>query len=134
MKRLVLMWLLFLSQRLWIDTFKPCNDWYKPGPVFMQVVPLGTAWAVEICYARLARNVGSKYRIEAKERSLIENYNKDDMVIIRDPVALKGKDWSLMNVYLKKRICLNTPGCVVLASQEEEIWRLLACISNKIKF
>ena len=100
----------------------------------MQVVPLGTAWAVEICYARLARNVGSKYRIKAKESSLIENYNKDDLVIIRDPVALKGKDWSLMNVYLKNRICLNTPGCVVLASQEEEIWRLLACISNKIKF
>ena len=39
----------------------------------------------------------------------------------RDPVALKGKDWSLMNVYLKKRICLNTRGCVVLASQKEEI-------------
>ena len=42
-------------------------------------------------YARLARNVGSKYieyRIQAEECSLIENYNKDDMVI-RDPVALK---------------------------------------------
>ena len=50
-------------------------------------------------YARLARNVGSKYieyRIQAKECSLIENYNNDDMVI-RDPVALKGTDWSLMN-------------------------------------
>ena len=52
---------------------------------------------------------------------MVENYNKDDMVIIRDPVALKGKDWSLTNVYLKKRICLNTSGCVVLARQEEEI-------------
>ena len=65
---------------------------------FMQVVPLGTEWAVEVCYARLARNVGSKYmeyRIQTEESSLIENYNKDDMVI-RDPVALKGKDWSLM--------------------------------------
>ena len=76
---------------------------------------------MEICYARLARNVGSKYRIKAKESSLTENYNKDDMVIIRDLVASKGKDRSLMNVYLKKRICLNTPGCVVLASQEDEI-------------
>ena len=52
---------------------------------------------------------------------MVENYNKDDMVIIRNTVALKGKDWSLINVYLKKRICLNTSGCVVLASQEEEI-------------
>ena len=36
-----------------------------------------------------------EYRIQAEPSSLIENYNKDDMVI-RDPVALKGKDWSLM--------------------------------------
>ncbi|KAK7847817.1 receptor-like protein 50 [Quercus suber] len=32
----------------------------RPGSVFMQVVPLGTEWAVEVCYARLARNVGSE--------------------------------------------------------------------------
>ena len=31
-----------------------------------------------------------EYRIQAEQSSLIENYNKDDMVI-RDPVALKGK-------------------------------------------
>ena len=30
------------------------------GSVFMRVVPLGTEWAVEVCYARLARNVGSE--------------------------------------------------------------------------
>lgn len=34
-------------------------------------------------------------RIQAEQSSLIENYNKDDMVR-RDRVALKGKDWSLM--------------------------------------
>ena len=36
-----------------------------------------------------------EYRIQAKQIYLIENYNKDD-IVIRDPVALKGKDWSLM--------------------------------------
>ena len=30
----------------------------QPGSVFMQVVPLGTEWVVEVCYARLSRNVG----------------------------------------------------------------------------
>ena len=71
----------------------------------MQVVPLGTEWAVEVCYARLARNVGSEYmeyRIKAEESSLMEKYSKDDLVI-RDPVAFRGTDWSLMNVYLKEQ-------------------------------
>ena len=36
-----------------------------------------------------------EYWIQAEQSSLIEIYNKDDMVI-RDPVALKGKDWSRM--------------------------------------
>ena len=31
-----------------------------PGSMFMQEVLLGTEWVVEIRYARLARNVGSK--------------------------------------------------------------------------
>ena len=69
------------------------------------------------CGVKSTWNIGYKLRSVA----LVENYNKDDMVIIRNPFALKGKDWSLINVYLKKRICLNTSGCVVLASQEEEI-------------
>ena len=85
---------------------------FQPGLVFMQVVPLGTAWAVEVCYARLARNVGSEYMeymIQAEQSSLIDNYNKDDMVI-RDLVAFKGADWFLMNLHLKKIFCLNTKG------------------------
>ena len=32
----------------------------RPSSVFMQVVPLRTEWVVEVCYARLARNVGVK--------------------------------------------------------------------------
>ena len=32
----------------------------RPSSVFMQVVPLRTERVVEICYARLARNVGVK--------------------------------------------------------------------------
>ena len=77
----------------------------RPGCVFMQVVPLGTEWAAEVCYSRLARNVGSEYmeyRIEPEESSLLEKYSKDDLVI-RDPVAFRGTDWSLMNVYLKEQ-------------------------------
>ena len=75
------------------------------GSVFMQVVPLGTEWVAEVCYARLASNVGSEYmeyRIEPEESSLLEKYSKDDLVI-RDPVAFRGTDWSLMNVYLKEQ-------------------------------
>ena len=77
----------------------------RPGSVFMQVVPLGTEWAAEVCYARLARNVGTEfmeYRIEPGESSLLEKYSKDDLVI-RDPVAFRGTDWSLMNVYMKEQ-------------------------------
>ena len=33
-----------------------------------------------------------EYWIQAEQSSSIEIYNKDDMVI-RDPVALNGKDW-----------------------------------------
>ncbi|KAK7847814.1 hypothetical protein CFP56_006157 [Quercus suber] len=36
-----------------------------------------------------------KYRIQAEQSCLLENYNKDDMVI-SDPVALKGTYWSLV--------------------------------------
>ncbi|KAM3754651.1 hypothetical protein ACB098_03G182400 [Castanea mollissima] len=77
----------------------------RPGSVFMQVVPLGTEWVAEVCYARLARSVGSEYmeyRIEAEESSLLEKYSKDDLVT-RDPVAFRGTDWSLMNIYLKEQ-------------------------------
>ena len=76
-----------------------------PGSVFMQVVPVGTEWVAEVCYVRLARNVGSecmKYRIKAEETSLLEKYRKDDLVI-RDLVAFRGTDWSPTNVYLKEQ-------------------------------
>ena len=43
-----------------------------------------------------------EYRIKAEESSLMEKYSKDDLVI-RDPVAFRGTDWSLMNVYLKEQ-------------------------------
>uniref|UniRef100_A0A7N2LAZ2 non-specific serine/threonine protein kinase n=1 Tax=Quercus lobata TaxID=97700 RepID=A0A7N2LAZ2_QUELO len=41
-------------------------------------------------------------RINAEESSLIEKYSKDDLVI-REPVAFRGTDWSLMNAYLKEQ-------------------------------
>uniref|UniRef100_A0A7N2LA88 Uncharacterized protein n=1 Tax=Quercus lobata TaxID=97700 RepID=A0A7N2LA88_QUELO len=78
----------------------------------MQVVLLGTAWAVEVCYARLARNVGSEYMeymIRAEQSSLKEriitrmtwtevlvwemgddfNYYKDSMTIVSKGVELE---------------------------------------------
>ena len=45
-----------------------------------------------------------EYRIEPGESSLLEKYSKDDLVI-RDPVAFRGTDWSLMNVYLEGTKC-----------------------------
>ena len=45
-----------------------------------------------------------EYRIKAEESSLIEKYDKDDMMI-KDPVAYRGKNWSLevMSIYLKEQ-------------------------------
>ena len=41
----------------------------RPGSVFMQVVPLGTEWAAEVCYLRLARNVGLRARLLNPDRT-----------------------------------------------------------------
>jgi len=89
-----------------------------------------------------------EYRIQAEECSLIENYNNDDMVI-RDPVALKGTDWSLMNVYIFEEMHLFEHSGLCSTSKSgrgdlkkslldtpenlSRVRRLLAC-SNKIKF
>jgi protein O-GlcNAc transferase len=64
----------------------------RPGSVFMQVVPLGAEWLAEVCFERSARAMGleyMEYKIKAEESSLIDKYNKDEM-IIKDPVAFRG--------------------------------------------
>ena len=79
----------------------------RPSAVFVQVVPLGTDWPAQACYGDPARAMGldyMEYRIKAEESSLIEKYDKEDMVI-KDPTTfLKGKAWSTVkNIYLKEQ-------------------------------
>ncbi|GKU99633.1 hypothetical protein SLEP1_g12448 [Rubroshorea leprosula] len=77
----------------------------RPGSVFMQVVPLGTRWAAEVCYGMPARAVQLEYieyKIGVEESSLVEKYDKNGLVI-KDPIAFRGKNWSTMNIYLKEQ-------------------------------
>ncbi|CAA7388510.1 unnamed protein product [Spirodela intermedia] len=75
----------------------------RPGAVFIQVVPLGTAWAAEAYYGDPAKKMGLKYipyRIKPSESSLSRVYEKDDPVL-RDPTAVAGKGWEVTKrVYL----------------------------------
>ncbi|XP_062150088.1 xylan glycosyltransferase MUCI21-like isoform X2 [Alnus glutinosa] len=79
----------------------------RPGSVFVQVVPLGAEWVAKVCFERSARAMGleyMEYRIKAEESSLIDKYSEDDM-IVKDPVAFRGKNWShkAMTIYLKEQ-------------------------------
>ena len=79
----------------------------RPGSVFVQVVPLGAEWVSQVCFEKPAKDMGlvyMEYKIKAEESSLIEKYDKDDMMI-KDPVAYRGKNWSpvVMSIYLKEQ-------------------------------
>ncbi|XP_031283082.1 alpha-1,3-arabinosyltransferase XAT2-like isoform X1 [Pistacia vera] len=79
----------------------------RPGSVFVQVVPLGLDWVAQVCFAKSARAMRleyMEYKIKAEESSLVEKYNKNDL-LIKDPVAFRGKNWSedIMNIYLKEQ-------------------------------
>lgn len=79
----------------------------RPGAVFMQVVPLGIEWAGEACFGRSARAMGLEYfeyRINVEESSLVEKYDKNDL-LLKDPEAYKGGKWSddAMSIYLKNQ-------------------------------
>ncbi|KAK6280931.1 hypothetical protein POUND7_014756 [Theobroma cacao] len=79
----------------------------RPGSVLVQVMPLGTNWAGKMCHGEPARAMGieyMEYKIDAKESSLVEKYDKEDMVI-KDPAGLQGKKWSfdVMKIYLKEQ-------------------------------
>ncbi|TKY62636.1 O-linked-mannose beta-1,4-N-acetylglucosaminyltransferase 2 [Spatholobus suberectus] len=72
----------------------------RPGSVFIQVVPLGTAWAAETYYGEPARKLGLKYigyEIHPRESSLYGKYDKNDP-ILRDPTSINKKGWE----YTKK--------------------------------
>ncbi|KAI3921694.1 hypothetical protein MKW92_053728 [Papaver armeniacum] len=60
----------------------------RPGSVFMQVVPIGTDWAAEICYGKPAKE---------------NKYGKDSMVV-KDPKSVSKKDWSIIKkIYLTEQ-------------------------------
>ncbi|KAK8686828.1 hypothetical protein V6N13_125845 [Hibiscus sabdariffa] len=79
----------------------------RPGSVFMQVMPLGTNWVGKMCYGEPARAMGIhyiEYRINMEESSLVEKYDKNEMVI-KDPGRFQGGNWSfdVMSIYLKEQ-------------------------------
>lgn len=79
----------------------------QPGSVFIQVVPLGTEWVAEVCFGNSARAMGleyMEYKIGVEESSLIDKYDKNSL-LIKDPVAFQGKNWSkaIMDLYLKEQ-------------------------------
>ncbi|KAG7558607.1 Glycosyltransferase 61 [Arabidopsis thaliana x Arabidopsis arenosa] len=79
----------------------------RPGSMLVQVVPLGLGWASKTCYESPAKAMKLEYieyRVNVEESSLIEKYNRDDLVL-KDPIAYRGMDWNVtkMKVYLKEQ-------------------------------
>ncbi|XP_039025529.1 alpha-1,3-arabinosyltransferase XAT3-like [Hibiscus syriacus] len=79
----------------------------RPGSVFMQVMPLGTNWVGKMCYGEPARAMGIdyiEYKINVEESSLVEKYDKDD-IVIKDPGSFQRGNWSsdVMSIYLKEQ-------------------------------
>ncbi|XP_038994274.1 alpha-1,3-arabinosyltransferase XAT3-like, partial [Hibiscus syriacus] len=79
----------------------------RPGSVFMQVVPIGTEWAADAFYGRIAKGINLKYleyKIRVEESSLIEKYGKDN-ILLKDPSVLQKKGWptEIMDIYLKQQ-------------------------------
>ncbi|XP_023638822.1 uncharacterized protein LOC17886453 [Capsella rubella] len=79
----------------------------RPGSVLVQVVPVGLGWVSKTCFESPAKAMKLEYIeyvVNVGESSLIEKFNKDDLVL-KDPIAYRGKDWNAtkMNVYLKEQ-------------------------------
>ncbi|KAI9169496.1 hypothetical protein LWI28_013196 [Acer negundo] len=71
------------------------------------LVPLGLEWVADVCFVKSAKEMRAEYmeyKINAKESSLVETYDENEMVI-KDPVAFKGNNWSsdIMDIYLKEQ-------------------------------
>ncbi|XP_052482900.1 xylan glycosyltransferase MUCI21 [Gossypium raimondii] len=79
----------------------------RPRSVFMQVVPIGTEWAADAFYGRIAKGLNVnylEYKIRVEESSLMEKYGKDN-VLLKDPSAVQKKGWptEIMDIYLKQQ-------------------------------
>ncbi|GMN55372.1 hypothetical protein TIFTF001_024492 [Ficus carica] len=75
----------------------------RPGSVFIQVIPLGTVWAAETYYGEPAKKLGLKYigyKIQTRESSLYDKYDKNDPVL-RDPSSVTKRGWQFTkSIYL----------------------------------
>ncbi|CAL9248815.1 unnamed protein product [Arabidopsis halleri] len=79
----------------------------RPGSVLVQIVPVGLGWVSKTCFESPAKAMKLEYieyRVNVEESSLIEKYNKDDL-LLKDPIAFRGMDWNVtkMKVYLKEQ-------------------------------
>ncbi|KAF5473260.1 hypothetical protein F2P56_009885 [Juglans regia] len=76
----------------------------RPGSVFIQIIPLGTAWAAETYFGEPVRKLGLKYigyEIITEESSLYDKYDKGDPVL-RDPDSVNEKGWQYTkSIYLE---------------------------------
>lgn len=76
----------------------------RPGSVLLQVIPLGADWVSETCFGRPAREMRLKYvpyRIRVEESSLVEKYDRND-VVLRNPRAVVRKNWmNTKSIYLE---------------------------------
>lgn len=75
----------------------------RPGSVFIQIVPLGTAWAAATYYGQPAIKLGLKYieyKIAPEESSLYGRYERNNPVLT-DPDSINRKGWwETKKVYL----------------------------------
>ncbi|XXG55654.1 hypothetical protein AAC387_Pa03g3273 [Persea americana] len=81
----------------------------RPKAAMIQVSPLGLGWVGELCYGEAARRLGleyMEYKIRAEESSLIEKYDRADMVL-KNPDAVSQKGWSYTTIYLKQDVRLD---------------------------
>ncbi|XP_027913036.1 alpha-1,3-arabinosyltransferase XAT3-like isoform X2 [Vigna unguiculata] len=79
----------------------------KPGCVLIQVVPLGLESVAEMCFGKVGE-MGLKYmeyRVRVEESSLVEKYDREDVMIKKQSDFVNGRAWneSTMNVYLKEQ-------------------------------
>lgn len=79
----------------------------RPGSVLVQVVGIGLEEVAELCFARVAKDMGleyMEYKIGVEESSLVDRYGRDD-VIVKDPSSIdKGNRYdNIMRVYLKQQ-------------------------------
>ncbi|KAL5828691.1 hypothetical protein ACOSQ3_018159 [Xanthoceras sorbifolium] len=77
----------------------------RPGSLLIQVVPVGTQWLSDKYFGKPAGVLGleyMEYKVRSEESSLVEKYGANSLVV-RDPKAFHGGNWSNMKVYLKNQ-------------------------------